>query len=372
MAKHAYSRTMERHAKQHFGGLDGLRGIAALAVMTMHLLGLFMAGQLKPVPAYLSVDLFFMLSGFVLAYAYGAKLDQGMGWSPFMVIRLVRLYPMLVAGVLLGAAVSFTKQHFEGTPIIDEQPMLLLPSLLLIPTGLFFSSPVFPFNSPYAFAFNFPVWSLFFELVASAAFGTRLRCVRGASLAVGLSAITALLVIATYWQGTIAALGVQGVIVFLAGFLRVTVPFTVGVVLYRSQFFARFPAIPFPLLALALLAFLLVPRASGATADLFAVFVLFPLAIGFGATAHLSPLSQRFSDFLGRLSYPLYLLHVPLSRAVGFVLRPYLANPTLLIVITGAATIALSWLVLILYDEPVRRALRRASARAAFRSNAIG
>jgi peptidoglycan/LPS O-acetylase OafA/YrhL len=83
--------------RHQFVLLDGLRGVAALAVVVTHALYFF-----PPTPmAYLAVDFFFMLSGFVLAHAYGERLRQGMTAGRFMAIRLIRLYPLYALGSAL-------------------------------------------------------------------------------------------------------------------------------------------------------------------------------------------------------------------------------------------------------------------------------
>src|SRR5579864_4395262 len=92
----------------HFPLLDGLRGIAALAVLSLHIVQLMDAPVLLP-HAHLSVDFFFILSGFVVANAYEKKLLHSMTFTRFVKIRLVRLYPMIFAGGLLGTLVLLTR-----------------------------------------------------------------------------------------------------------------------------------------------------------------------------------------------------------------------------------------------------------------------
>ena len=341
--------------KLHFAGLDGLRGVAALAVMFMHLVGLFEIDVDPPIPAFLAVDLFFMLSGFVLAYAYGAKLDAGMGWKRFMEVRLIRLYPLLLVAILLGVAVSLLKQQMEGVWIPEERPIMIVPALLLLPTGLLFADHHFPFGTPYAFAFNFPVWSLFFELVASAIYGTGARNLpRPLLTLLFLTSLVGMAALAI-WDGSIEGLGVQGLIYFMGGFLRILVPFSLGIFLFRSGFYRRFRAIPYWLIAVGLAAMLLVPRHRSALVEIAIILIVFPVTIGFGARVELSRATARICDILGRLSYPLYLLHIPVSRATGFVARRFIDSPYALVAVTAMITIAVSWAALVLYDEPVRR-----------------
>src|ERR1700681_3354917 len=81
--------------------LDGMRGIAALTVMVFHYTSHTDYELLKNAPV--AVDLFFILSGFVLCFSYGDKIYKNeIGFMEFMLRRLIRLYPMLILGLLIG------------------------------------------------------------------------------------------------------------------------------------------------------------------------------------------------------------------------------------------------------------------------------
>ncbi|MDB5699727.1 MAG: hypothetical protein JWN69_2531 [Alphaproteobacteria bacterium] len=334
--------------KRHFLALDGLRGIAAFAVMFMHGLGIFWPGGFS-IPAALAVDFFFMLSGFVLAYAYGERLERGLSWRRFMAQRLIRLYPVIFLGVMLGAAVSFAKQWQQGITIAEEGLPELVATLFILPAGLPYSGLFF--DGPSMFSFDGPMWSLFFEIAASAAFATAVR--RSANLP-ALLAISAILIAGSIWHGTVGEFGTRGWVGFAFGFPRVAVPFAIGVTLYRSGAWQRF-GVPFPLTAGALALLLLVPMRTVWPYDLACIFLLFPALIVVGAQG----LGGWICVWLGRLSYPVYLLHFPIFRIVGFVVKGYFPNPFALIALSIAATVLGSWLALVLYDEPVRRKLNR-------------
>jgi len=359
---------MNSTQKRHFLGLDGLRGIAALAVMFMHHLGLFLPNTEPPIPAGLSVDLFFMLSGFVLAYAYGGKLDRGMPWSEYMIARILRLYPMLLLGILFGAILSFTKQYIQDIVIPEENIVFLLATLFVLPYGLLYSSRQFPYDSPFIFGFNGPMWSLFFELVASAALGTQMLRIRGFTLAAFMTASIVGLAALGAWFGTIQ-LGSHGVIGFLGGFFRVAVPFTIGIILFRTEVFSHFPVIPFSVLGIGLSVILLAPRYPDWKTELFLVIAIFPLVISLGARVSLTDRGKFICWHLGRFSYPIYLLHFPVSRIAAFVIKPITEEPWTLILVAIVATLAASWLALEFFDEPGRRwlaaRLRRRTLRAA-------
>lgn len=88
--------------KQHFEILDGLRGIAAVAVVIFHFMEFAVPDYSKSfiAHAYLAVDFFFCLSGFVIAYAYDNKV-QKLGALQFLKLRLIRLHPLVIIGSVL-------------------------------------------------------------------------------------------------------------------------------------------------------------------------------------------------------------------------------------------------------------------------------
>ena len=90
-------------AIQHgrFGALDGLRGVAAVIVV-LHHLGNERLGPFNPTFGYIAVDLFFALSGFVIALNYDHRFAGGMTVKEFMLKRVLRLYPLYAAGLLLS------------------------------------------------------------------------------------------------------------------------------------------------------------------------------------------------------------------------------------------------------------------------------
>lgn len=90
---------------QRYVTLDALRGIAALAVVVVHIPMLF--GLPQQLSSGLAVDLFFILSGFVLEHAYGDGLRREMSFSAFIRVRMIRLYPLYLIGVVLYASFYF-------------------------------------------------------------------------------------------------------------------------------------------------------------------------------------------------------------------------------------------------------------------------
>src|SRR6187399_1623154 len=90
-------------SKQHFEILDGLRGVAALAIVIFHFMEWVFPDASKNFigHGFLAVDFFFCLSGFVIGYAYDDRIGK-MGVGEFFKSRLIRLHPLVVLGSVLG------------------------------------------------------------------------------------------------------------------------------------------------------------------------------------------------------------------------------------------------------------------------------
>jgi peptidoglycan/LPS O-acetylase OafA/YrhL len=334
-----------------FDALDLLRGVAALAVVTLHVTR--PEGPAPALPhAYLAVDLFFALSGFVIAHAYWQKLIDGEQVARFMLRRLIRLYPLYLVATLAGALLTLDALLPSGQPerSFDSWLVSLGANLLFLPAP--------PGNGGAAsglFPAVFPAWSLFWELVANLIFallaprlGWRML---GAILGVGL----VLLVATGAAYGTLDA-GVRWDN-FWGGGGRVIWTFFLGVALQRfcagrqSGF-----ALPGWLLGGLLLAVLAVPKIGWGYDVAMAALVL-PLLVFLGAQVRGR---SATGHWLGYVSYALYVLHAPLLnlldkltvRFAGLRLDalPQPLSLALGLAVTLAAAAALSRR----YDDPVR------------------
>jgi peptidoglycan/LPS O-acetylase OafA/YrhL len=119
--------------------MDATRGIAAICVMFFHFSQRAGTAPFQPFPSgTIAVDYFFCLSGFVIAYSYGEKLDAGLPLASFLKLRLIRLYPMYILGTLIGIIASIgycldgDGTHFELSP-----PLLYLASRSFLTCGIF-------------------------------------------------------------------------------------------------------------------------------------------------------------------------------------------------------------------------------------------
>lgn len=296
--------------------LDGLRGGAALFVFGYHMQISFGAAR-SLARGYLMVDLFFMLSGFVMVLAADRKLAHGMGTPLFMAARLLRLWPVIAVGVLVGAVCAAGDIFSRGVTLHTTRIMvqLVVASLLLVPyPWRHRSGALFPLNGPH--------WSLMFEVGANIFHGLALWRLRAGSL--GILA----LVFAAALAWTVWTLGLDTAGPFFRtavyGIPRVGFCYIVGMLLARRWRVRRGRAarasVPWPL-ALAVPAVIMVtldywptPKWLG---DLAVVFLVFPICLWWAATCQAPGRVAGISmKSLGALSYPLYALHGPILTTV--------------------------------------------------------
>lgn len=325
---------------RRYEALDGLRGVAAVGVMLYHVGG--WTGRPWLVShGYLAVDFFFCLSGFVLAHAYGRR---EIGWLGFLRQRLIRLWPLIAVTMLAGATAII--QHRERVPEWLGLGLLMIPRLWAEEPGF---APIFPLNPP--------AWSLFFELLVGALWFP----IRRLGLMGHVLMIVLLIPVMAY-----IAHGMGGVLTgwdratFLISFLRTVFSFLLGWGVYRIQSHTDFTA-PAWLVAVILAAILCFPWTPlNWLYDYVCMSLVFPLMVLAGRRDPEGRLG-KLARVSGAISYPLYALHwlgwelmLRLYRALGG--HGY---PLAFAAVAVPVILAFAWAVLKLYDEPVRRRLRR-------------
>lgn len=268
---------------------------------------------------------------------------------------------MIFGGIVLGFIV--TQLGLASHRDMSERDLVVvtLASFLLVPAGLFFHLQVFPLNTP--------MWSLFFEIFANVLYAFEKKLLRAlAAVSLAILAVGAIsLAYIVHKSGTVESIGFTDVTSFLWGFVRVLYPFLAGVLIYRYGLFTKY-AIRIALVPLALLlAILLVPYWQPSWIfDSIAILVAFPLIVIFGAGVPNATPLRKLWDVLGRLSYPFYIIHQPTLRAVNQVFKhlPRLGVHPLIFSAAGIlAAGLLSYLLLLAYDQPVRRWLTALVAR---------
>ena len=190
MANLQQSATHFADTKPHYALLDGLRGVAALLVVWYHVFeGYQFASGAAIIQGinhgYLAVDFFFILSGFVIGYAYDDRWGKTLTLGKFFKRRLIRLHPMVVMGALIGF-VMFILQGavtWNGTPApIPAMMIALLCAMLMIPAlpgggyEVRGNGEMFPLNGP--------AWSLFFEYIGNILYALFIRRLSTRALAI--------------------------------------------------------------------------------------------------------------------------------------------------------------------------------------------
>lgn len=329
-------------ADNHLLMLDALRGVAALSVVISHRRAWF-GDDMMP-HAFLAVDFFFVLSGFVIDRAYAERLRQGMSGSDFIVRRVIRLYPLVFISLLLAVLVEIARAKVEGGsfggvvgPAAAHLAML----------------PSFGGREPYPL--NPPLWSLFFEMFANiiflfaAPYLTR-RALGYVVLATGTALITLCL-----WTGSLG----HGLLTdhFSGGYLRVSFPFFMGCYVHRLYKDGVVPRLRIgnSSVILLLLLFSVPVGAWSVPYSLICISVIFPCLVLSAARFHTQTALARIS---GELSYPLYVLHIPLLFLLAGALRLSGISDNTPSAWEGSARIVavciLSWLVFVWFDRPVR------------------
>lgn len=328
-----------------FPALDGLRGLAAIAVVGFHL-GAFADPSRYFSSAYLAVDLFFALSGFVLSYAYSQKLADGMGWKQFMRLRLIRLFPAYLLGVALGTLVYIAIwPAFASLKALAKLILALGCALTFIPM------PVPMWERPPIFPLDGPAWSLFFELCVNLCLVCFYRQLTQRSIVAILALSGAILVAIAVLHGNLHV--GWNARTLLCGFPRVAFSFFAGVLLQRIAPHG-IPRIGLIASVLAVAA-LIVPVTNHRLYDPAVVLLLFPLAIVAAAGWNLRGVTAKAAEILGDVSYPLYVIHVPCIYLIKRFSGDWDQPGSLTYMLTFAVLIPLSWLIAQFYERPSRR-----------------
>ncbi len=366
--------------KPHYALLDGLRGVAALLVVWYHIFEGFQFAGNKPVidhinHGYLAVDFFFILSGFVIGYAYDDRWGKSLTLGEFFRRRLIRLHPMVVMGAAIGAISFFATgmerwDHSHSTVGLTLLAFvcgaLMLPALPGMPREVRGNGEMFPLNGP--------CWSLFFEYIGNVVYALVLRRLSTRVLSV----VAALLCAGLAWFAVANVsgydmLGVGWTIDTLNAFggtLRLFCPLTLGLLLSRVFRPVKVRG-AFWICTLVLLCLFHVPyiAADGSVSwngvfESVSIIVVFPVVVWLAASGNTTDrLSTRVCKFLGDISFPLYIVHYPLMYAFYLWLiktEQYTLGETWPVaLLTIVCSVVLAWLCMRFYDIPVRKWLRK-------------
>lgn len=319
-------------------GLDALRGIAALAVMVGHFAAAFGLGA-YPLHAGLAVDLFFILSGFVMTRTYEARLRDGLTAPQFIALRYRRLFLPLAIGSTLGLVAA--------AAVVGPSPHLMAAWVFMLAfLPAFWMSNAFPLNGP--------AWSLFVEILSNAVHAALFAKARTITIA-AVCAACATVFIASYFAGLSRwDYGLDAILWLIPRELSC---YLIGIILHRV--YGERPLGDQPTFAVAAFVVALWAATLNPYVELACVFIVAPLVV----RASLSFTKASWAIWAGALSYPLYATHVPaieLAKLVG-------ASPPFVL----AFALLLATVVTILF-EVKRKPKAGTGSRGQTLANAIG
>lgn len=342
-------------SKKHFEVLDGLRGIAALAIVIFH----FME-WIYPDPSqnfighgFLAVDFFFCLSGFVIGYAYDDRI-KAMGLKEFFKSRLIRLHPLVIFGSVLGL-LAFLFDPFSGESELYNTGRIIL---LFICSAFLIPFPSMEERAYNNFGLNAPSWSLFWEYVANIIYAFFVCRLNKKALIVLTAIAAGILFYVSFHAGNL--LGGWNGDTFWHGGARIFYSFSAGLLIYRFNWIIR-NNLGFFGLSIFLSAAFLAPSPNWSwLLEYLIVLFFFPLLVSLGAGTATNSFSKRFCTFSGDMSYPLYMTHYAGIWIFGNYFMNYQPDSTELtwIVIGGTLLmIVFAYIVMKFYDKPVRKYL---------------
>ena len=355
--------------KDHYVILDGLRGVASLLVVVFHLFEAYAGGSAQRQiinHGYLAVDFFFVLSGFVVAYAYDDRWGR-LTQLDFYKRRLIRLQPMIIMGTMIGVLLFYFGAGPTFPKIAAATPVQVLGIALLglvmipLPKALDIRGwdETYPLNGP--------AWSLMYEYIANIlyAVGVRKLSNRALAIVVALAGAAMVQLIVFGSRGDLIggwSLDAEGI---RLGMTRVMYPFFAGVLLMRLGWRVRIGG-AFGVCSLLLLVALGLPRFGGTTHlwlnglyESLCVILVFPLIVAIGAgDRQVDGPTLRIARFFGEMSYPLYITHYPLMYLyTAWVVERHVAPVQGAIVGAGVLIVSaiIAYISLKAYDEPLRR-----------------
>jgi len=286
--------------------------MAALFVLQRHT---FMSWGGAPFRSYLAVDVFFLLSGFVIAHAYDSRIQQReISLRSFMLVRLIRLYPMYAFSVLVCAAIFISKAIIGPDASASRSVIAVLAS---VSSACF--APFYVAGNPYLFPLNHTYWSLLFELLTNFFYAAvrplwNARALLGAVIVswIGLALVAAS-------TGNMDVGVVWSFASVLGGAFRATFGIFFGVLLYlkRAQAVSLLRVGGVWLIPMTIVALVLCCPSVGRfdwAVDLSLVSIVIPLSV-LAASAISVERGGAMLAALGAASYPMYVLHLPASHA---------------------------------------------------------
>jgi len=384
MKKNSFSSASFSGTKPHYELLDGLRGVAAILVLIYHIFEGFAFAQTTNGEGngiittlnhgHIAVDFFFVLSGFVISYAYDDRWGN-ITLNNFFKRRLIRLHPMLIMGAIIGAIAFFAVgcQKWDGTTtpttwviIALLFTMFMIPAVPGVPYEVRGNGEMFPLNGP--------GWSLFFEYIGNILYALFIRRLSTKTLAI-LTTILGILH-AWFFIGDISGYDMIGVgwtidkVNFWGGLVRMLFPFSMGMLIARTFRPRKIKGV-FWICSLILIILFAVPYITpkgnisvNSLYEYICIALIFPFVVWLGACGKSNDkITSKTNKILGNISYPLYIVHYPIMYIFYKWLiekRVYTFSETWMVSsIVVISSILLAFILLKFYDEPVRKWLTK-------------
>ena len=352
---------MSQYSNARLATLDAARGVAALLVIIFHMRSYghikfeTFAGTDFFSKGYLAVDFFFLLSGFVITMCYEDKLKSvKMSFGEFLALRGIRLYPLYLLGTLFGIiSALWLNPEIIGNAYLLALGLTGLPQI--VPDAAV--PPLYPFNGV--------AWSLGCEVLVNIVWAIAL--IRLPMRYVGLVFIVSSIAMVKFGSD-FGSLMFGSFTQDLPGAIaRVFVSFTLGQMLFhamRQSWFPKFNMSSAAVLAILALSLLAPVSALGISYDFSFVFLFAPLLVAMGAQVEPSAALHGLCHQLGRLSYALYVVHLPCLKFVNWMWSAVIGVPIADTPLLGIS-VALGFILLVahfataLFDEPVRAGLNQ-------------
>jgi peptidoglycan/LPS O-acetylase OafA/YrhL len=339
--------------KPHYLILDGLRGVAAILVVIFHLFeGVYPDPANNPVHhGYLAVDFFFLLSGFVVGYAYDDRWGR-MSIKDFFKIRLVRLHPLVILGVLIGLVCFLFDPYTPSAGFLKITAATLLGFLLLPAPDIRGWGETHPLDGP--------CWSLLQEYIANLLYALFGRKMSKTALWIFVVIAAGLLTYVAVWRGNVGT-GWSYSTFWIAS-VRMLFPFFAGLLLFRSAKLIKLP-FTFPLCSLLLALLFIMPTFKfNGVYEAACIIIAFPFIVAAGTGGQVSGKLAKLCKFSADISYPIYITHYPfiyIYTSWIYIKKP--PSSQILPVAIGlfAFFILLAYAALKLFDEPVRKWLKK-------------
>lgn len=364
-----------KSSKPHYEILDGLRGVAAILVVFFHIFEVFSNGDHSQQiinHGYLAVDFFFLLSGFVLGYAYDDRWNN-MTLKDFFKRRIIRLQPMIIMGTIIGAVLYyFQSSKGMGWAGISEVPiwtmlLVMVIGFTLFPVGENLDIRGWGEMHP----LNGAAWSLFYEYIANIAYALFLR--RASKIILIILTIVAAGITVHYALTNsngdiIGGWSISDLNQLKIGFIRLSFPFLAGLLLARIGKL-KFTPNAFLTGSILLVITLTIPHLGGENNiwnrlyECVCLILVFPFIIWLGAGGKVTgKKSSQFCKFMGDISYPIYITHFP----IVYVFMAYVTNNNLTLaqawpygLLVVVISITLAYCSMRWYDLPIRSWLRK-------------